>query len=101
MDNRDLALKPGMTASVRNRTASVSNVLRVPSLALRFTPPGERPGSRPAVWTVERGALRRVEVQPGLDDGETTAIAGGALHEGESVILELTPAGRRAYGIGH
>ncbi len=101
VDNRDLALKPGMTASVRIQTASASNVLRVPSLALRFTPPGAQPGPAPAVWALEGGALRRIEVQPGLDDGEATAIAPGPFRDGASVIVELTPAGRRAYGIGH
>lgn len=98
--NGDLALKPGMTASVRIRTAAVPDALRVPSLALRFTPPGERPGPAAAVWVLEGGALRRIEVQQGLDDGEVTAIAPGPLREGANVIVELTPAGRRAYGIG-
>jgi HlyD family secretion protein len=101
VDNHDLALKPGMTATVRIRTASAANVLRVPSLALHFTPPGERSSPTPAVWSVEAGALHRVEVQPGIDDGELVAIAPGALREGATVVVELTPAGRKAYGIGH
>jgi len=35
--NRDLALKPGMTATIRIVTAERSNVLRVPDQALRYS----------------------------------------------------------------
>ena len=38
VDNLDLALKPGMTATAKIVTARSLNVLRVPSQALRFTP---------------------------------------------------------------
>ena len=39
VDNRDLKLRPGMTANVSIITASRTNVLRVPTAALRFRPP--------------------------------------------------------------
>ncbi len=39
VDNRDLALMPGMTATVTISLQSDHNVLRVPNLALRFQPP--------------------------------------------------------------
>ena len=43
VDNPDLALKPGMTASVRIRTASATRrAPRARIAALRFTPPGEK-----------------------------------------------------------
>lgn len=38
VDNRDLKLKPGMTANVKIRIDSKSGVLRVPNAALRFQP---------------------------------------------------------------
>ena len=41
VDNSELKLKPGMTANVSIETAKVSNVLRIPVAALRFTPPEE------------------------------------------------------------
>lgn len=38
VDNPDLALKPGMTATVRIETARTDDTLRVPSAAVRFRP---------------------------------------------------------------
>lgn len=38
VDNRDLKLKPGMTANVKIRVDSRTGVLRVPNAALRFQP---------------------------------------------------------------
>ncbi len=39
VDNRDLKLRPGMTANVSIITAQRTNIIRVPSNALRFRPP--------------------------------------------------------------
>ncbi len=39
VDNRDLRLKPGMTANVSVIVARKDDVLKVPNAALRFTPP--------------------------------------------------------------
>lgn len=39
VDNRDLRLKPGMTANVSIIVARKDDVLKVPNAALRFTPP--------------------------------------------------------------
>lgn len=101
VDNLDLALKPGMTASAHIHTAAVKGVLRVPIAALRFTPPGEKPIDRPGVWVSEGQALRRVDVRPGVSDGELTEVAPGPLAMGQPVLVELSPEGRKAYGIGH
>jgi HlyD family secretion protein len=101
VDNADLALKPGMTASVRIRTASAQGVPRVPAAAFQFTPPGEKPGSEPGVWVLSGGALARVRTTAGTSDGELTAVPPGTLTPGASVVFELTPEGRKAYGIGH
>ena len=40
VDNKDLKLKPGMTANVTIETARKDNVLKIPSAALRFKPKG-------------------------------------------------------------
>ncbi len=101
VDNADLALKPGMTASARVRTATATGTLRVPAAALRFVPPGEKPGGKPGVWMLEGGALRRVEVSPGVTDEELTAIAPGALDPGREVLVDLTRDGKKAYGLAH
>lgn len=99
VDNDDLTLKPGMTASVRIITASSKGVLRVPAAAFQFTPPGERPSSEPGVWTLSARGLQRVSVKAGVSDGELTGVELGALPAGIQVVYELTAEGRKAYGI--
>ncbi len=51
VDNADLRLLPGMTATVEVKVSDRKNVLRIPNTALRFTPPGEEriaaPGAAP------------------------------------------------------
>jgi HlyD family secretion protein len=101
VDNPDLALKPGMTASARIRTGVARGVLRVPSTALHFNPPGESSGATAGVWVLDGARVRRVEVQPGMADAAYTSIAPGPLAPGASVLVGLTPAGRRSYGINH
>jgi HlyD family secretion protein len=100
VENVDLALKPGMTASVRIRTGEAKDVLSLPSAALNFVPPGETAGEGSAVWVLARDRLQRVPVTRGLSTGEATEIAGGALKAGDNVVIDLTAAGRRAYGLG-
>jgi HlyD family secretion protein len=98
--NEDLALRPGMTASVRVRTATARGVDSVPNAALRFTPPGsKRDEKTQEVFVLERGAPTAVAVSPGLSDGESTALEGGALKVGTPVLVDLTPAGKKAYGL--
>jgi HlyD family secretion protein len=99
VDNSDLALKPGMTASVHIVTAQAKNVLRLPAAAFQFTPPGEKPGGGPAIWTLTSGVLQRVPVTAGVSDGEQTGVALGSVPVGAQVVYELTSEGRKAYGI--
>jgi len=99
VDNADLALKPGMTASVHIVTAKAPGALRLPAAAFQFTPPGEKSPSQAGVWTLTNGALKHVAVTPGVSDGEQTAAAPGALPIGTQVVYELTAEGRKAYGI--
>ncbi len=97
--NPDLALKPGMTASARIRTAAARGVTRVPSAALRFAPPGSPRDDAPGVWLLEGADAHRVVVRPGISDGEFTAIDPGPLAPGARVLVDLTPEGRKAYGL--
>jgi HlyD family secretion protein len=106
VDNLDLALKPGMTATVKIRTAQAHDALRAPATALHFTPPGEHSSDHPGLWLLEGASFRRVEVTPGVSDGEMTAFeldpsGSGTLREGDSVLYELTTDGRKAYGLSH
>lgn len=101
VDNTDLALKPGMTASVRITTAVAKDVLRVPSAAFQFTPPGEKPRSEPGIWTLSASTLRHFVAAPGVSDGELTELTQGQLPRSAQVLYELTSEGRKAYGISH
>lgn len=104
VDNLDLALRPGMTASVKIRTGEVADVDQVPTAALHFTPPGATPGASETgarVWVLEGDQLASRPVHAGLSDGELTAIGAGELDRSAKVLVDLTPEGRKAYGIGN
>ncbi|MDX2167189.1 MAG: efflux RND transporter periplasmic adaptor subunit [Deltaproteobacteria bacterium] len=96
VENPDLALKPGMTASVTIETAHVADALRVPLRALTFAPP--RDGARPrdggeAVWRLlPSGEIERVAVRTGVRDDAYAALLDGALAPGERVAVALDQA---------
>jgi len=93
VDNRDLKLKPGMTANVTIVTEEKENPLRVPNGALRFRMPGV-PIDRKAtdVWVQDRtGQVHRVPVTIGIADSLSTEIVDGALKEGDAVIIGIEP----------
>ncbi len=91
VDNRDLRLKPGMTANVSIVTASKEDALRVPNAALRFKPAGAAPDKKkPTVWTRQKGgALVALLVTPGISDSLYTEILDSGLREGDPVIVGL------------
>ncbi len=104
VDNSQLSLKPGMTATVRIITARRENVLRVPDLALRYSPGGlaatlEQAASlAPHVWVLQNRKPVRVDVTAGLDDDSFSEITGG-LKEGDRVIVsERTGTGGKRNG---
>ncbi len=96
VDNSDLALVPGMTASTQIIIDQRNDVLRVPNQALRYLPGGlaafERGGSRtsankqPQVWVLRDGSPVAVSVVPGLSDDNFTEIAEGDLYAGDQII---------------
>ncbi len=105
VENRDLRLRPGMTATVTFVYAESLHALAVPSAALRFRPAEPTPVSPSApgaktLWITRAGALRPVVVQTGLTDGAFTEILGDTLHEGDEVVVQepggSAPAARRA-----
>lgn len=96
VDNADLALKPGMTASLSIVTDHQTSVLRVPNQALRFQPrEGSIPSTTPYpadmkaahVWVQRSGVLIRVPVRTGISDQSFTAIEAGDLSVGDKVII--------------
>ncbi|MGE5320377.1 MAG: efflux RND transporter periplasmic adaptor subunit [Hyphomicrobiaceae bacterium] len=91
--NPDLALMPGMTANLRVLVETRSNVLRVPTTALRFRPQaggavvatGKSRGS--AVYRLVDGKPERVAVKTGISDKAYTQIVSGELKPGDVVIV--------------
>jgi HlyD family secretion protein len=116
VDNRDLRLKPGMTANVSIVVAQRDAVLKVPNAALRFTPPtagqaaGVTLGGKPikvrgaeqaapsrTIWKEgPSGDLEPIHVQTGISDGLATEIVSEELSEGALVVVGIDrPKGDR------
>ena len=89
VDNADLALKPGMTAATRVIIDERSDVMRVPSQALRYAPSGQGlAGKAPArVWVLRDGKPEAVSVAAGLDDDTYTEIVSGELKPDDKVVV--------------
>jgi HlyD family secretion protein len=98
VDNLDGKLLPGMTANVDIITGIKSNVMRVPTNALRFSPKiGDRPTEnapdkkdvpKPALYISSADPYRpsRRYVQVGLQGDEFTEITAG-LKSGERILI--------------
>lgn len=121
VDNRDLLLRPGMTATVSVVTRQANDILLIPSAAFRFTPPrteenrgwslqrlfmprmprpggGRRAATRETdgsrtIYVLKDGAVTPAKVRTGATDGEMTEIVAG-LEEGDQVITAMRDAAR-------
>jgi HlyD family secretion protein len=122
VDNKDLALRPGMTASATITTVERKNVLLVPNAALRFTPPQaskkaglsilptERPGessnkdvdsnlgrgSRRTIYVLgENEEIKPVAVVLSFSNGSMTEVNSDELKPGMKVITgQLAKVGK-------
>lgn len=119
VDNSDLLLRPGMTATAEITVDQVAGALLVPNAALRFSPPApsrapsgsflrrllpgppqfrpssphERVGPERTVWILRGGVPVAVAVVVGATDGKRTEIVEGDLVEGQAVILDTASSG--------
>jgi HlyD family secretion protein len=104
VDNGDLSLRPGMTATILFQVAKAEDVLIVPNAALRFNPevkPADANPNRPArgqkmqsrVHRLEGERLVEVPVELGLNDGSFTEIKAGELKAGDRVVIEQQTRG--------
>lgn len=89
VDNSDLRLKPGMTATLTIRTQDKKDVLLVPNEALRFSPStNTHKYENTGVWKAEPGMQpQRVDVTIGIIATKQTEITGGDIEEGDMVIV--------------
>jgi len=123
VDNTDLALRPGMTATADITVKKVENALLVPNAALRYSPPAQQqkrasrglvgmmlPGpprfntpQQPVVdtnkrqqtlWVLQDGQPKAVPVTIGATDGVKTEIVSGDIQPGMQVITDTMGTGR-------
>lgn len=117
VDNKELRLKPGMTANVSIETGRRDAVLRLPSAALRFRPksadaakertakgPGQKQagpgkarqaGLQQQVFVLKEGKPTAVAVTTGLSDASYAELVSGPLKEGDEVITEQLDASKK------
>lgn len=115
VQNDDLSLRPGMTASAEIESASVKGALLVPNAALRYAPASvTQPASRSfvsslmpgpprmdrkqpdaatsktdgTVWVLRDSRAVQVHVSLGESNGRMTVVTGGDVREGDAVITE-------------
>ena len=106
VDNRELMLKPGMTANVTIEVKKLENVLKIPNAAIRYRPadkskePGwgtqgkkkEPLGQR--VYVIGKdGKPQAVSIKTGVSDGAYTELAEGTLKEGDPLVTGEAPKG--------
>ena len=89
VDNQDLRLKPGMTATMTIYTQEKKDVLMVPNEALRFTPStNKKTYDKTGVWKVQKGEPPvRVDVEIGIIATKNTEIVSGNVQEGDRIIV--------------
>jgi HlyD family secretion protein len=119
VNNSDLSLRPGMTATADITVKNVESAVLVPSSALRFTPPGQeekkpsaglvgsllpRPPSSAnrqredaskkenRVWTLKDGQLTAIPVTIGATNGSMTEILTGDIKPGLAVVVDTVSA---------
>ncbi len=124
VDNGDLSLRPGMTATADITVESVQAALLVPNAAFRFVPTDRDAGARgggflkrllrrgggtaPAaqdpgppendgrrtVWILKDGAPAPLRITPGASDGRMTAVQADDLPPGTPLIVAAKRAGQ-------
>jgi HlyD family secretion protein len=115
VDNKDLRLKPGMTANVSIEVQRKNDVLKIPGAALRFKPVAddeetERPTSavrrntagRPGqkVFVLRDGKPVPIPVRTGTSDDSHVELVGGELQKGQEIIVEQVLPKKKASPAG-
>ncbi len=95
VDNADLALKPGMTATVSIEVAHRENVLTVPNAALRYVPtwPQEKldtvrkglKSGEAILWQLDGGTLTPLTVTTGITGEKVTEVNSPDIAEGMTI----------------
>jgi HlyD family secretion protein len=116
VDNPDLSLRPGMTATADIIVKKIENAVLIPSAALRFIPPFQeekksstglvgallprppRTGTQQReditakkqqrVWTLKDGQLAAIPVAIGSTNGSLTEVVTGEIQPGMAVVVD-------------
>lgn len=116
VENADLSLRPGMTATADIIVRDLKDTLLIPNKALRFAPPDATAqasrnmftwllpgrhrrdaaekktekggGNKQRVWTLDKGQLVPLMVSTGASDGVMTEVVDGAVTEGMPLVVE-------------
>jgi len=104
VNNSELMLRPGMTATAEIVTGHLPPSVLVPNAALRFTPPAsETKGTTPApsgagqgrVWTLDGKKLKPHDLKLGGTDGHFTQVVKGDVKLGDQVITDAKMPGQQ------
>lgn len=97
VDNSELLVRPGMTATVDITTHMVEDAILVPNNALRFSPPGTDEAATPdaalstdhkqLIWTLQDGRPVPITVTVGLSDGHNTEVLAEGLKPGLPLLV--------------
>lgn len=90
VDNNELLLRPGMTATAQIKTEEFKQMLTIPNVALRYAPQSQSNNNHSTqadrVWILENGKPKAVEIVLGKSDGSYTIVESG-LSYGAKVII--------------
>jgi HlyD family secretion protein len=120
VDNSSMLLRPGMTGAANIIVQKADDVLLVPNVALRFTPPQTavepadnrglvgsllpRPphsatkpadngaSKQPRVWVLREGRPEKVLLKTGMTDGVMTEVKEGKLEPGMALVVDVIEA---------
>ncbi|QOP42168.1 efflux RND transporter periplasmic adaptor subunit [Sulfurimonas marina] len=88
VNNDNLLLRPGMTATAQIKTQELKQVLTIPNAALRYAPKSETmentKGER--VWSLENGKPKAQDVVLGESDGVYTIVKSGLAKDTQVII---------------
>ncbi len=96
VDNTDLSLRPGMTATATITATQRNDVLLVPNTALRFTPSmadAGKPAAKGGIISSLTPRMPRSTIRKSASEGASTAAARQVyvLREGTAVAVAVTP----------
>ncbi len=117
VDNSDLLLRPGMTATADITVRKIEDAVLVPNTALRFSPPMQKQAANsrgllsamlprpPAptskqledesvnknqqrVWIIDNGTLSAIHITTGSSDGIMTEVVNGGIEPGKELVVD-------------